>query len=327
MFRSMRLILMCIARVLSAFWKSSCIFIILLLRCNLCAEIALMFATHSLYFSHRWFHWSLWYCVIAMLLLVEIIVKKRVHCLHLNCIFTSSWMKTFRSTIFLMTSKWEMTRLTLVKRMRISLHAYLISCVQLLTWLCSVILFCSMFRWTCSELMYVSVFKVSMFTLLNASATWRRVWFWNVSSLRSLLNSSSFLLRWCQTDASNAISDLTTAEYTCLAFVKIASHVKTSRWLSVNILMTWFIFICWRCASHCSFMFSCISRIHTSDFNLITELSICMLVIMLNFFDFLVKCVSSYFSDANVASWVQTHFVQTLCALLNVLQISSVNLL
>ncbi len=111
----MRSILMCIARMLSAFWKSLRIFIILLLRCNLCAEIMLMFVMHSLYFSHHWFHWSLWYCAIAMLSLVEVIVKKRMHHLHFNCIFTSSWMKTFRSTIFLMMSKRKMTRLTLIK--------------------------------------------------------------------------------------------------------------------------------------------------------------------------------------------------------------------
>ncbi len=193
----MRLILMYIARMLSAFWRSSHIFIILLLRCNLCAEITLMFATHSLYFFHYWFHWFLWYCFIAMLSLVEIIVKKKVHYLHLNCIFASSWMKTFRSTIFLMTSKWEMTRLTFVKWARISLHACLIFCVQSLIQLCSVILFYSMFKWTCSKLMYVSVFKVSMFTLLNTSAMWCRVWFWSVSSLHFLLNSLSFLSRWC----------------------------------------------------------------------------------------------------------------------------------
>ncbi len=322
----MRLILMYIARMLSAFWRSSHIFIILLLRCNLCAEIALMSVIHSLYFSHRWFHWSLWYCTIAMLSLVEIIVKKNMHRLHLNCIFASSWMKTFRSTIFLMTSKQEMTWLTLVKRAHISLHACLISCVQLLIQLCSMILFCSMFKWTCSELVYVSVFRVSMLTLLNTSATWHKVWFWIVSSLHSLLNSSSFLSRWCQTDASNAISDLTTAKYTCLTFVKIASHVKTSRWLSVSILMMWFVFICQRCTSHHSFMFSCIFRTRTFDFDLITEFSIYMLVIMSNIFNFLVKCMSSYFSDANVVSWVQAHFAQTLCALLSVLQISSVNL-
>ncbi len=220
-----------------------------------------------------------------------------------------------------------MTWLTFIKWACISSHACLISCIQSLTQLRSVILFCSMFRWTCSRLVYVSVFKVSMLTLLNASATWHRVWFWSVFNLHSLLNSSSFLSCWCQTDASNAISDLTTAEYTCLAFVKIAFHVKTSKWLSVSILVTWFIFICWRCTLHCSFMFSCIFRICTSDFNLITEFSIYMLVIMLNLFDFLVKCVSSYFSDMNVASWVQAHFAQTLCALLSVLQISSVNLL
>ena len=185
----------------------------------------------------------------------------------------------------------------------------------------------SMFKWICNKLVYVSVSRFSMLTLLNTFATWCRVWFWSVSSLCSLLNSSSFLSRWCQTDVSNTISDLTTAEYIYLAFVKIALHVKTLKWLSVSILVTWFIFIYWRCASHCSFMFSCIFRTRTSDFNLITEFSIYMLVIMLNLFDFLVKCMSLYFSDANVVSWVQAHFAQTFCALLNVLQISSVNLL
>ncbi len=327
MFKFMHLILICIARMLSAFWKSSRIFIILLLRCDLCAEIVLMFATRSLYFSHHWFHWSLWYCAIAMLLLVEIIIKKRMHHLHLNCIFASFWMKTFRSTIFLMMNEQEMTWLTFIKWMHISSHAYLISCIQSLTWLCSVILFCSMFKWTCSELVYIFVFRVSMFTLLNTSATWYKVWFWSVSSLHSLLNSSFFLSCWCQTDASNAISDLITAEYTCLTFVKIALHVKTSRWLNVSILMTWFIFIYWRCTFHCSFMFSCIFKTCTSDFNLITELSIYMLVIMLNLFDFLIKCINSYFSDANVVSWVQTHFMQISYALLNIRQISSMNLL
>jgi len=316
---------MCVARMLSAFWRSSRIFTVLLLRCDLCAEIALTSATRSLYFSHRWFHWSLWYCAIAMLSLIEA-VAERNNRLRLICILVPSWIEMFRSTTFLMTSERGMTRLTLVKRARISSHACLISCVRSSTRLCSVILFCSMFRWTCSELVYVSASRVSMLTLLNTSATWCRVWFWSVSSLRSLLDSSSFLSHWCQTDASNVISDLTTAEYTCLAFVKIASHVKTSRQLSVSILVAWFASICRRCASHRSFMFSCISRIRTSDFDLITEFSICMLVVMSNLFDFLVKCVSSYFSDANVASWMRAHFAQTSCALLSVLQISSVNL-
>ena len=165
-----------------------------------------------------------------------------------------------------------------------------------------------------------------MFTLLNASATWCKVWFWSVSNLHSLFNNLSFLSCWCQTDALNAISDLTTVEYTCFTFVKIAFHVKTSRWLSISILVTWFVFICWKCMFHYSFMFSYISRTCTSDFNLITEFSIYMLVIMLNLFDFLMKCVSLYFSDSNVVSWMQAHFAQMLYALLSVLQISSMNL-
>ena len=201
-----------------------------------------------------------------------------------------------------------MMQLTLIRWACISLHAYLIFCVQSLIQLRNVILSCSMFEWTCSKLMYISAFKVSMLILLNIFATWRRVWFCSISSLHSLFNNSFSFSCWYQIDAWNAISDLTTAEYICLAFVKIASHVKTLNQLSASIHVMWFTSIWWRCASHCNFMFSCTFRTCTSDFNLITELFICMLIIMSNFFDFLMKCVNSYFSDANVASWVQTHF-------------------
>jgi len=216
--------------------------------------------------------------------------------------------------------------LILIRWMHISLHAYLIFCVQLLIQLRNMILSCSMFKWTCSKLVYIFAFRVSMLTLLNIFATWCRVWFCNVSSLHSLSDSFFSFSRWYQTDVSNAIFDLTTAEYICLAFVKIASHVKTSSQLSASIHVTWFASIWRRCASHRNFMFSCTFRTCTSDFDLITELSICMLVIMSNLFDFLMKCINSYFSDANVMSWVQTHFAQMLCILLNVLQISSMNL-
>ncbi len=156
--------------------------------------------------------------------------------------------------------------------------------------------------------MYISAFRVLMLTLLNVSVTWCKVWFCNVSSLHSLSDSFFSFSRWCQTDALNAISDLTTAKYICLAFVKIVFHMKTSSRLSASIHVTWFALIWRRCASHHNFMFSCTLKTCTFNFNLITELSIYMLVIMSNLFDFLIKCVSSYFSDANVTSWVQAHF-------------------
>ena len=298
--------------MLLIFWRSSCIFIILLNRWDLCAEVTLTSAMHFLYFSHHCFHWSLWYSTIAMLSLIEIVVERSNH-LRLDCILVPSWITVFRSTIFLMTEKWEVRWLIFVSRTHMSLHACLVSCVLSLTQLRNVTLFCSMFRWTCSELMYISISSVSMLTLLNAFTTWCRVWFCRVSSLHFLPDSSFSLSCWCQTDALNAISDLTTAEYTCFAFVKIVSHVKTSRRLSASILVTWLASICRRCASHCSFMFSWIFRTRTFDFDLITELFICMLAVMLNFLEFLVKCVSSYFLSANVASWVQTHFMQTSC--------------
>ncbi len=312
-------------KVLSIFWKLFCIFIVLLNRCNLCVEMTWTSAMHFLYFSHHYFHWLLWYCIIAMLSLVEI-VAARTNCSCLNYIFAFSWIKLFRSVTFLMMKKREMMWLTFIRWVCISLHAYLIFCVQLLTQLRNVILSCSMFRWTCSELVYISAFKVSMLTLLNISETWCRVWFYSVLSLHSLSDSFLSFSCWCQTDASNAISDLITAEYIYLAFVKIISHVKTLSRLSASIHVTWFASIWRRCMSHHNFMFSCTFRTCMSDFNMMTELSIYMLVIMSNLFDFLMKYVSSYFSDANVASWVQAHFMQTLCILLSVLQISSMNL-
>jgi len=189
----------------------------------------------------------------------------------------------------------------------------LISYVQSLTQLCSLILFYNMFKWTCSKLMYVSVFRVLMLTFLNISATWHKVWFWSVSSLHSLFNSSFFLSCWCQINALNVISDLTTAEYTCLTFVKITSHVKVSRWLSVNILVTWLTSICQRCALHCSFMFIYIFKTHTSDFNLITEFSIYILIIMLNLFNFLVfYFFISSLSACNLWLW---HYLDAVCML------------
>jgi len=167
--------------MLSTFWKSLRIFIILLNRWDLCAEIALMSAMRFLYFFHHCSHWSLWYSAIAMLLLIEIIIERLNH-LHLDCILVSSWITVFRSIIFLMTEKREVKRLISVSRACISLHARLVSCVLSLIQLCNVTLFCSMFKWTCSELIYVLISNVLMLTLLNAFATWRRVWFCRVSS-------------------------------------------------------------------------------------------------------------------------------------------------
>ena len=131
--------------MLSTFWKSSRIFIILLNKWDLCAEIAVTFAMHFLYFSHHCFHWLLWYNVIAMLLLIEVIVKE-LNYLHLNCILTSFWINVFRNTIFLMMKKQEAKWLIFVSWMHMSLHAHLVSYVLSLTQLHNMTLFCSMFK-------------------------------------------------------------------------------------------------------------------------------------------------------------------------------------
>ena len=163
-----------------------------------------------------------------------------------------------------------------------------------------------------------------MFTFLKTLIIWHNAWFWRVSSLHFILNNSSSLSRWCHIDASNVILNLIIAEYICLAFANVVSQMKISSWLSISILMMWSASIWWRCKSHCSFMFSCTSRTCTFNFNFIIEFSMHKLIIMLNLFDLQVKCVSSYFSEVNITSWVWTYFAQTLCIWLNDLQIDSV---
>ena len=122
------------------------IFIIILLnKWNLCAEIALMFAMHFLYFFHHCFHWSLWYNAIMMLLLIEIIIERLNH-LHLNCILAFSWINVFRSTIFLMTEKQKMRWLIFISQAHMSLHAHSVFYVLSSTQLHNVTLFCSMFK-------------------------------------------------------------------------------------------------------------------------------------------------------------------------------------
>jgi len=143
-----------------------------------------------------------------------------------------------------------------------------------------------------------------MLTFLKTLITWCNAWFWRVSNLHFVLNNLSFLSRWCHTDALNIILNLIIAEYICLAFANVTLQMKISSQLSISILMMWSASIWWRCKSHCSFMFSCTSRTRTSDFNFIIEFSMHRLTVMSNFFDLWVKWVSSYFFEANVASWV-----------------------
>ncbi len=152
-----------------------------------------------------------------------------------------------------------------------------------------------MFKWTCSKLIYISAFKVLMLTFLNIFTTWHKVWFYNVSSLHSLSDSLFFFSRWCQTDASNAISNLITAKYIYFSFVKITSYVKISSQLSTSIHVTWFTSIWPRCTSYCNFMFSCTFKTCMFNFNLITELSICILVVMMSDHQLNLKHKSSIF--------------------------------
>ena len=244
----------------------------------------------------------MWNCAIARSLIW--VNVKRLSRLHLDCIFASLWIETFRNIIFLKIEKREMSLLVFIKWACMILHAHWIFDVLSLIQLRSVTWFCSLFRWTCSENIYVSTFNISMFTFLKTLITWCNAWFWRVSSLHFILDNLSFLSRWCHINASNIILNLIIIEYICLAFANVVSQIKISSQLSISILMTWSASIWQRCKSHHSFMFSCTSRTCMFNFNFIIKFSMYKLTVMLNLFDLWVKCVNLYFFEANVASWV-----------------------
>jgi len=245
-------------------------------------------------------------------------------CSCLNYIFASLRIEMFRNIIFLKIKKQKMNLLVFIKWAHMILHAHQVFCVLLLIQLRSVTWFCSLFRWTCSENVYVSTFNISMFTFLKMLITWCSTWFWRVFNLHFILDNLSSLLRWYHINASNVILNLIIAEYIYLAFANVVFQMKISSWLSISILMTWSASIWRRCKFHYSFMFSCTTRTHMFNFNFIIEFSMCKLTVMSNLFNLRVKCVSLYFSEANIASWVQTHFAQMLYAWLSNLQIDSV---
>ncbi len=217
-----------------------------------------------------------------------------------------------------------MNLLVFIRWAHMILHAHRVFCVLSLIQLRSVTWFCSLFRWICSENVYVSTFSISMFTFLKTLITWYNAWFWRVSSLYFVLNNLFSLLRWCYINALNIILDFIITEYIYLAFANVVFQMKISSRLSISILMTWLTSIWWRCKSNHSFMFSCTLRTHMFNFDFITEFFMRRLTVILNLFDLWMKCVNSYFSEVNVASWIQTHFAQTLCAWLSDLQIDSV---
>ncbi len=134
----------------------------------------------------------MWNCAIAYSL-VEIDVEKSSR-LHLNYIFASLWIETFRNIIFLEVEKQKMSWLVSIRCVHIILHARWVFRILSSTRLHNIAWFCSLFRWTWSEDVYVSTFSVLMFTFWKTFITWHNAWFWKASSHHSVLK---ILLLYC----------------------------------------------------------------------------------------------------------------------------------
>ncbi len=96
-------------------------------------------------------------------------------------------------------------------------------------------------------------------------------------------------------------------------------------WLASGLLF-WLQYLA-RCDSHLSFVFTWTSSTWMSDFDLMTFFWILIITFMLKCCDLLNRCMSLYFCEANVASWVFTHHMQMLWVTVSVLQFFFVLLL
>ncbi len=128
--------------------------------------------------------------------------------LHLDDIFTSLQIETFKNINFLKIKEREMSLLISIRWACMILHAHWVFRILSLIQLRSVVWFYSLFKWTWSENVYISAFSVSVFTFLKMFIIWYNAWFWRSSSLHFMFNNSSSLSRWCYIDASNVIFNL-----------------------------------------------------------------------------------------------------------------------
>ena len=128
----------------------------------------------------------------------------------------------------------------------------------------------------------------------------------------------------CHVTTAYIIADRTIELYTCLALFSVTPHVETA--VIDSALHCDFILILtsliWGSQRSLPSICSSNTRILAFDFVVIESRS--TLTLILNFSELLVRWISSYFFDANVASWVSAHCRQISCAFLRVSQFISV---
>ena len=128
----------------------------------------------------------------------------------------------------------------------------------------------------------------------------------------------------CYVTAAYVIADRTTELYTCLALFSVASHVETA--VIDSALHYDFILVLtsliWDSQRSLSSICSSNTRILAFDFVVTEPRS--TLILILNFSELLIRWISSYFFDANVASWVSAHCRQISYTFLRVSQFALV---
>jgi hypothetical protein len=116
----------------------------------------------------------------------------------------------------------------------------------------------------------------------------------------------------------------TTKMYITRVLLKMIFQIETNiliRIIDCLIICFWIFLMC---ESHFSLVFICRSSTRMFVFDSTTLILILMMTIMLNFFEFLVKWMSSYFVEANTNSCRWAYLSQSRCTRFNVLQFSFV---
>ncbi len=194
------------------------------------------------------------------------------------------------------------------------LCAFSCNLIRVLTWRKTK---CNSINWICG-----STLRIWCEVVLKTSQIIRSFVFCSsMISFVSLFDVFDFSCEACYVLDSYVIIDRTTMIYTCLVFLKQASHVNAMSWERANICVVIFFWIFRTCDFHLSLMFIWILNILIEIVDFLITLLILMNAVILNLRWFCVKCINSYLIDAKRTSCRLVHSSHSSCVCFSALQL------
>jgi hypothetical protein len=181
---------------------------------------------------------------------------------------------------------------------------------------------CNWFRCKSMKKTWVSISKIDTSVTRKISKILRKHLFWMTASLLRIL--VFFVLNVCQIVVSSMRAERIMNVYNTRILRKMTSHVNVDIFVKVMNCFIIFFWIFRTCESHFRRMSIWIFKTRMSIFDYIVLNSILIVIVMSNFFEFLIKWINSYLIETNKNSCRIAHLSQNLCTRFRFLQFSFV---